>query len=220
MPTNHTVKQGEFLSAIAEQYGFTDHAKIWDDPANAELKAKRKNPNVLFPGDVLSIPDKETKEVAGGTEQRHRFQARVSRLKLRLVLEDMCEHPIANAKCRLRVEAEEYELTTNGNGKIERVIPAAAESAQLLIQDPRTPLRDLLIPVKIGHLDPVDEVSGQCARLNNLGYHAGPLPSNTEKANQLRLRSAIEEFQCDHNLSVDGVCGPNTQAKLLAIHGC
>lgn len=218
MPKTHTVKQGEYLSGIAEQYGFTDNAKIWDDPANADLKSKRKNPNVLFPGDQLTIPDKESKEISGSTGQRHRFQVRLPGLKLRIVLEDMYEKPIANAQCHLRVESEEIELTTDSTGKIERTIRASAAAGQLTLEDKKT--EDLEIPVKIGFLDPVDEVSGQCARLNNLGYNAGPLPDNTAKENKLQLQSAVEEFQCDHGLSVDGICGPNTQAKLLKVHGC
>jgi len=31
--------------------------------------------------------------------------------------------------------------------------------------------------------------------------------------------SAVEEFQCDNGLTVDGDCGPNTQAKLKEVHG-
>jgi hypothetical protein len=30
----------------------------------------------------------------------------------------------------------------------------------------------------------------------------------------------LEEFQCDHNLMVDGTCNPQTQARLLEVHGC
>jgi peptidoglycan hydrolase-like protein with peptidoglycan-binding domain len=29
----------------------------------------------------------------------------------------------------------------------------------------------------------------------------------------------VQEFQCDHQLKVDGVCGPQTQAKLVDAHG-
>lgn len=32
--------------------------------------------------------------------------------------------------------------------------------------------------------------------------------------------AAVEAFQCDHNLLVDGDPGPNTQTKLLELHGC
>jgi peptidoglycan hydrolase-like protein with peptidoglycan-binding domain len=36
----------------------------------------------------------------------------------------------------------------------------------------------------------------------------------------MAFRSAVEEFQCDHGLTVDGDCGAQTQAKLLSVHGC
>jgi N-acetylmuramoyl-L-alanine amidase len=65
-------------------------------------------------------------------------------------------------------------------------------------------------------LDPLDEGSGWRVRLNNLGYDAG----ESDDADNPRLRSAIEEFQCDYDLTVDGICGPQTQAKLLERHGC
>src|ERR1035438_5291586 len=59
MPTAYTVKQGDHLSRIADQFGFSDYRVIWDYAGNADLKAQRKNPHVLFPGDSVIIPDKE-----------------------------------------------------------------------------------------------------------------------------------------------------------------
>jgi hypothetical protein len=92
----------------------------------------------------------------------------------------------------------------------------------LTIKDPQTPINKILIPIKIGDLDPVDKTPGQKARLNNLGYFAGPLEEKKgeEKENKTLFLSAIEEFQCDHGLAVDGKCGPATQAKLKQVHGC
>jgi peptidoglycan hydrolase-like protein with peptidoglycan-binding domain len=52
-------------------------------------------------------------------------------------------------------------------------------------------------------------------RLNNLGYRAG----DTTDANDSAFKSAVEEFQCDYALAVDGICGPNTQGKLKDVHG-
>jgi N-acetylmuramoyl-L-alanine amidase len=216
MAKYHIVEQGEYISKIAKKHGFSDYRTIWDDSNNAELKKKRQNPNVLFPGDRLFIPDKGEKEESRSTEQRHRFQVKKPKLKLRLVLEDIYEKPIANAKCELTVEGETHQTTTNGKGQVEQEIPATAEHALLVIKDAETPVKDEAIPIKIGHLDPVEEFSGQKARLNNLGYYAGPL----EERDEMLFRLAVEEFQCEHGLKVDGVCGSQTQAKLKEAHGC
>ncbi len=220
MAHHHTVVQGEHLSSIAKKYGFSSYKTIWDHGQNAELKKKRQNPNVIFPGDQLFIPDKGQKEESRNTEQKHRFELKTEKLKLRLVLEDLYEKPIANAKAELRIDNEEFKLTTNGQGRIEQDIKATDERGFLTIKDPQTPINEILIPIKIGHLDPVDEVSGQKARLNNLGYFAGPLEGKSEEENKAMFQSAVEEFQCDHSLQVDGKCGPNTQAKLKQVHGC
>lgn len=54
----HVVRQGECLSAIAKRYGFASYRIIYDHPDNAELRRARPNPNLLFPGDVIVIPDR------------------------------------------------------------------------------------------------------------------------------------------------------------------
>ena len=215
MATVHTVTQGEHLSRIARQYGFTDYRSIWDRPENAKLKSARQNPNVLLPGDQLFIPDRELREEPRHTDLRHRFQVTRRKLKLAIVLEDMYERPIAVAPYELRIEGDTRSLTTSGDGRLEREIAPDAESASIVVRDAQTPASNSAIPVKIGHLDPVDHVSGQAARLNNLGYFP-PVDGTDAEA----LRSAVEEFQCDHGLAVDGKCGPATQAKLKQVHGC
>lgn len=209
MATYHTVQQGEHVSRIAGKYGFNTFRVIWERPENKDLRDRRQNPNVLLPGDRLFIPDKQIKREGRPTGQRHRFKVSVEKLNLRLVVRDLDSNPITNAPCELKVEGQTYQLTTNGAGMIEQLIPKTAESGQLKI-------RDIQIPIKIGHLDPVDVVAGWRARLNNLGYNAGA----SEDINDPQMRSAVEEFQCDYELTVDGVCGPQTQAKLKEVHGC
>ena len=220
MGTNHTVKQGEHLSSIARHYGFSEYKVIWNDPKNAKLKERRKNPNVLYPGDQLYIRDKEEKQESGSTEQRHTFRIKNSKLELRLVLEDQYGKPIKNAQCELRVENEVLHLTSDGQGHINQRIPATLKNGFLIIRDYETPLNEIVIPIKIGHLDPVEEQSGQLSRLNNLGYFAGPLANASQEENLALFLSAVEEFQCEHGLTVDGKCGPLTQAKLKQVHGC
>ncbi len=216
MPGYYTVKQGDYLSSIAAVNGFSDYLTIWNDPNNADLKSQRENPNVLFPGDQLFIPDLTQRTESRSTDQRHQFTLRKPDLKLRLVVEDLYEKPIANAQCQLIIEGKTRNVVTDDLGKIEEDIPPTAHNALLVISDPQTPFRDVQIPIKIGSLDPVDELSGMKIRLNNLGYFAGD-PATAEDD---QFRSAVEEFQCDHGLVVDGKCGKNTQAKLKQVHGC
>ena len=216
MPEYYTVEQGDHLSKIAKDNGFTDYTIIWDHPNNADLKKQRQNPNILFPGDQVFIPDMEQKQESGATDKRHTFTVDKKTLKLRLVLEDAYEKPIAGQQCALLVDGQVFQLTTDANGKLEQEIPLDAKEGVLTIRGDETPIANEVIKLKIGHLDPAEEITGQVARLNNLGYFAGPLDGSDDDA----FESAVEEFQCDHGLKVDGDCGPKTQAKLKAVHGC
>ena len=219
MAGNYTVKQGDHLSSIANAFHFSSYKTIWDHPNNAALKAQRVNPNVLYPGDVLYIPDRDTNQYARPTEKKHPFVLNKPPLKLRLVLEDLYEQPIAGASCTLQLGGKPVTVTTDRTGKIEQDIPPDVHDAVLTIDDPQTPYQGVNLPIKIGNLDPVDQVTGQQARLNNLGYFAGPV-GGTDDAAMTALESAIEEFQCDNKLTVDGKCGPQTQATLKQVHGC
>jgi hypothetical protein len=212
----YTIKQGDHLASIANEFGFSDYRTIWNDPHNGELNKKRQNPNVLFPGDLLYIPDRKLREETRNTDTRHKFVLHRPIVKLRLVLEDLFEQPIANARCDLLVESDILHLTTDDKGQIEQRIRPDAHSALLIIKDAQTPFEDVIIPVKIGDLDPETEVSGQVARLGNLGYFPG------DGTDQEAFRSAVEEFQCDNHppLEVDGKCGKLTQARLVKVHGC
>jgi len=219
MAAYHTVKQGEHLTRIAKAYGFSDYRTVWDHAENAEVKRKRGNPNVIFPGDRLFIPDKREKEELRPVDRRHRFRVSRKNLKLRVVLEDFAEKPIADAKCELQVDGQVEKKTTDAEGKMERDITPDAENGILVVTDPEDVFGDLPIVIRVGHLDPVDEVSGQTARLNNLGYLAGPFDGRSDEENRQMFLSAVEEFQCDHDLVVDGKCGSATQAKLKQVHG-
>jgi hypothetical protein len=58
MSTRYVVKPGDTLSKIALAYHLPSYRNIYDDPENKKFKARRPNPNVIFPGDVLMIPSK------------------------------------------------------------------------------------------------------------------------------------------------------------------
>jgi hypothetical protein len=217
----YSVKQGDHLVGIAAQNGFTKHSRIWDHPNNAELKQTRDNPSVLYPGDQLFIPDIEIQDFNRPTDKHHKFVVFRENLELLLVLRNFYGEPVGNRSCNLRVGLDVYSLTSDGDGMIRHQISKTAIDATLSVEDtldvngqtvPITRHLDLMI----GHLDPVDTESGQVSRLANLGYYRLDLDPPDED----EFLSAVEEFQCDNHLTVDGICGPQTQAKLKTAHGC
>jgi N-acetylmuramoyl-L-alanine amidase len=210
MSTYHTVEQGEHLAGIAQKYGFTNFRSIWDSPENNELRSKREDPNVLFPGDRLFIPDRDVGGAQCVTEQHHLFSLiPAPKLMLRIVIKEAGGQPIRGTKCQLEIENTNIDLITDHNGLISQLISPTAKAGKVTF-------RDSEIPIHIGELDPVTEMSGWRARLQNLGYDVGQ--STRGVSSQLRI--AVEEFQCDYGLAVDGVCGPKTQAKLRQVYGC
>jgi hypothetical protein len=221
MAGNYTVKPGDHMSSIAEQSGFTKYETIWNHPENADLKALRQDPNVLNPGDTVFIPDPEHKNYDRPVDQRHHFTRPGEPLKLRLVLNRMYNDPYANTPCTLLVGLEKSDLTSDGNAQIEKPIKKTAADGSVKVKD-QIKVDGADVPIerevdfKIGFLDPVTEVSGQVARLANLGYYRG----SDSPVDDDEFSSSVEEFQCDNRLAVDGKCGPNTQAKLLSVHGC
>jgi hypothetical protein len=205
----HPVKQGDTLYKIAKKHGFSDWRTIYRHADNAEFRKKRPNPNIIYPGDKIVIPEKKEKEESGATEQRHRFRSKGGRQWLLIVLKDAGNQPLVSTPYKLSIGGKIIEDSTNGEGLLEQEIPPNADEAVLAIVG-----QEMLL--KIGYLDPVDTPTGWKARLNNLGYKAGKVDGEENE----ELQSAIEEFQCDHGLTVDGIVGPKTQAKLEEVHGC
>ena len=71
MPTTHTVAQGETLTRIAKQYGLGSWQKIYNHPDNGDFRALRDNPDLIYPGDKIVIPDLEQKpRLSKQTNQR------------------------------------------------------------------------------------------------------------------------------------------------------
>lgn len=208
---SHEVKQGEHLSGIAAQYGFLDYHAIWDDPANADLKALRGDPHVLMPGDVVVIPDITPKTFKCATGSVHKFVVKRGRLRLRIALRDFDGEPVTSTSCTLTVGSVVHEVETDADGTLDVEVSEKDDQGKIEI-----PSLGLAIPIRIGSLDPVDQPTGQSARLANLGYLRGEPGGDDEK----RLRYAIEEFQCDQDIQVTGECDDATGARLLKVHGC
>jgi hypothetical protein len=181
MPVDHAVEQGECISSIASRYGFAPRT-LWDEGANAGLKRERGDPNILYPGDVVHVPDLRTRVEEGATEQRHRFLRRGLPVHLRLELRSP-NGPLANERYFLTVEGRAYEGHTDGDGRIEVPVPPQATDGVLRIAGKR-------YNVRIGHLNPVAYNSGLRSRLRNLGYAAGSAGEELDEP----LRRSLEAF--------------------------
>jgi hypothetical protein len=212
MPERHTVADGECLATIA---GTTGHfwKTIWDDPANAQLKDLRMDPNVLAAGDVLEIPDLQPKAESRAPGQRHCFRRRSipARVRIRILRQGS---PRANQPFRAEIDGRTTSGSTDGDGFLELVIPVNADSARLAVgpsddEDEHE--------INLGRLAPVADMRGAKERLHNLGFLDCDPDSDAADA---KTGAALRAFQFRHELDESGALDDATQAKLVEMHGC
>ena len=212
MPLIHIVADGDHLSSIAKRYGFENFETIWNAPDNAQLRKHRENPSTLLPGDEVLIPQKEEPVFKKPASQSHKFTIHVPQLVLRLKVLDFFGKKIANTDATLEVDGASQPVTTDGAGMLEVPISRDARSAKLKIED-------LEFDLQIGALDPLPEDTGIEARLTNLGYPTGD-PDEDTVAHDEQVKFAIELFQSDQSLPIDGEMTPDLLDKLGQVHGC
>ncbi len=203
----HTVGDGECLSSIAAKYGLSWDA-IWNDSANSALKEKRKDPNTLVPGDVLSLPDRVEKVVSCETAKVHRFKLSAEEVLLRLQLfED--EKPLADMDFELKVKGIVLTGKTDADGVLEASIDPQAREGLLTVGPEKKPF-----DLRFGRLQPITEIKGIQARLNNLGFDSG----NEEDRLNPNTKEALRAFQKRFGLEVTGEPDQATVDKLAEIH--
>lgn len=222
MSTTHVVSQGECVATIAGEYGFREWKTVWDHPKNASLKDRRKNPNVLFPGDEIFIPDLNIGQYSRSTGSKHTFQLKVAHpVKLRLQLVDGRGKAYADASYTLEVHdaagapVVRKQGKTPANGLVEAVIPDDASSGHLtLVPKGSKPEEAVEWQLHLGHLDPSHEVAGAQTRLNNLGIPVG------ERSGTLtdHMKAVLRSFQELHGLCETGELDAATMRTLEDLH--
>lgn len=210
----HTVQPGDCIASIAHAYGFSDPKAIFDHADNAELKRKRKDLNVLYPGDRVAVPERVEKEVDCAAGQKHRFTVKLPKVKLHLVLVGPDGEAMSGKTYKLVVGDRTIPGTTTGVGAVEAEVPADATTGTLYLK-----MRDddegdgFPFPLQIGHLDPVEEISGVQARLENSGFHCGG-----ESALGPKTRAALAGFQKKMGLDPTGDLDDDTRTRLRGLH--
>ncbi|MFV8755137.1 peptidoglycan-binding protein [Nannocystaceae bacterium ST9] len=220
MSVIHVVKQGDCLYRIAQQYGFADWRTIYDHADNAEFRELRPNPNVIHPGDQVHIPDPEAKQVTLATGKKHKIQVEQTRLMLRIELRNELDEPLADKQFELAFGNTLYEGTTTGGGVLEQKILAGEERGRLTLWLTGDREADRYVwDIAIGHLDPIEELTGLRQRLDNLGFYCGPVPRDSAAEIDEGLRMALLGFQHFAELEESGEPDDATRAKLVELHG-
>jgi len=206
MPTV-TVALGDSIPSLAKDNGFFPDT-IWNHPQNAGLRAKRKSQNQLFPGDEVFIPDLSKGTETRSTDGKYKFHRKGVPAKLVLQLKKLGQ-PRKNEKYVLVIDGTSYNGTLDGDGKLQQFIPPDAKGGQLILGGGKE-----IIPIRIGDLNPIEELSGVQQRLNNLGLFCG----NEDGTLDDQTTAAIRTFQQKNGLPVTGQADGATRAKLRELH--
>lgn len=204
---DYLVQQGDSLSSIAFRFGMNWQA-LWNHPGNAGLKSTRKNPNVLYPGDIVCIPKKAPRTETCSTDARYRFVRKATPDKLKIRLLDDFE-PRAHLPYTLVVDGNTTSGSTDGAGRIEEWISPGAKEVRLILDSGEE------YPFDLGHIDPIDTVTGLQGRLHNLRF----LDEITGEMDEA-TKSALRAFQKANGLRQTGEPDRDTQSKLIAWYGC
>jgi N-acetylmuramoyl-L-alanine amidase len=209
MPITHTVEQGDTLVRLGELYGIAPDT-IWNDDANAELRTRRSDMNVLCPGDIVIIPDKVPRLEKRPTGATHVFQTVTTPALFRLQIFKM-HKPRAEQDFTLTVDTSDEIQSgkTDKNGILEKFVDPKARLGKIVIGPDNQ-----AITVNFGHLNPLREISGVQQRLRNLGYDPGDASETLNPA----IKAALRTFQRDHKIKADGELNETTRAKLGKVH--
>jgi N-acetylmuramoyl-L-alanine amidase len=209
------VGSNESTSSLAKKHGFY-WKTIWEHGENAQLRQKRKDPNVLSADDEIFIPEREIKKVSKGTEAEHKFIRKGEPTEIKMQLLELGE-PRKNAPYLFECNNKTVNGQTDGEGILKQFVPGDAKSAKLYFKDGKE-----VHGLRIGSLDPTDLATGIVQRLNNQGFKFGT--SGIKKG--MSAKEAFEEgkvgnkgvralknFQAQNGLDPNGKLDDATLAK-------
>lgn len=204
----YVVRQGDYLAKLAFVHGF-DADAVWNDPKNDEIRALRKDHNILSPGDVIYLPlqPKEGLPIQKGVVNR--YVAKVPKVAVRLVLRDADGQPLAGEPYVVEGLGGPVQDETGPNGVVS--LSASVLERELVIVLTN---RGIRIPVHVGDLDPIAEMSGVRMRLVHLGYL-----EHAEQEDDDALRRALAAFQRARGIEVTGAADAATLDALREAHG-
>jgi hypothetical protein len=215
----YVIKQGDYLASLADKFDF-DADTVWNDPANAELRDLRKDPNMLCATDILQIPDQTNKEPKT-------FSLKMGQTNTFVSQSSMVTVNVRFTSCLCLtcdgqpLKGEPYEVegavvppgSLTDEGYFIATVPTTTTELTVTLTN-----RNEVYKIKIGHLDPANTETGAWQRLAMLGFVDSPtLDDDSEDDNSLRLdlRYALWEFQRSHGIPMTANLDDATVAKLV-----
>lgn len=205
--SRHIVQTGESLTRIAHQHGIRDWRAVWQSADNAQLRKKRKNPNILWPGDELTLPGIAVHEIVRPTDATHRLVIHELLVEFRVILQDHNQIPFANESYELRSSSlpdrEPRNGQTDGQGKLVERLPSRVTSVEVAL-----PSRKLRWSFLLKNLHELRSAEAERNPANDADR------ALSTKGVQARLNAL--GFPCG---AIDGVLGPRTRAALALFQG-
>jgi N-acetylmuramoyl-L-alanine amidase len=238
-PDTHNVRRGDSIASIALKKEI-HWSTIWEAPENSELKNRRKNPFILYPGkndyeksanegDKVIIPGSNTGTTPGNPNQgvnRYVSDAILPEIRIQMKRNNA---PIANKNYSIEVsppgDSNVYyrSSTTDQDGFIsETMLPAILKAKEgklklFDLNDENVQINVEEYVLKFNDIDPLDTISGVQARLKNLGFYKGDI---TDFADE-ELENAVKAFQNSVNSAENGKWDDSaTQQKIKDAYGC
>ena len=215
----YRVRQGDTIARIAWEKGFADWKAIYQHPANAGLRKKRPNPDIVAPGDEVVIPQRQPPVFQLATGKEHALKVKRPKVHLHLVLADDEGKSLKNAKYEILLsEGPKAKIsgTTDGNGVLKKDIPYDEVEVDITAWPAGDPNNQTISwTLYVGGLDPIDMPSGIQARLHGLGFDCG------DEHGELgpETTSAINQFKDQYDIEEQELLGPKTLKKLEEEYG-
>lgn len=210
--TAHRVVPGDCTVSVCAKAGL-DPDTVFRHGDNSMLRSHGHDvKEILAPGDTLRLPARELRQENRATGSYHPFKLKTTPARLKVRFLDHGE-PRADLPCIVQIDGVKSDARTDADGLLDHAIPPAATEVRVRIGPPDG-FEDYVF--KLGQLDPLDTVSGQQARLTNLGFDPGPIDNIMGPLTQ----SAIKAFQAAQKLEVTGKADDPTLAKLKSAYGC
>jgi len=161
----YVICRGDYLLKVAYEKGF-DADAVWGNAKNADLQTRRKDSNILAPGDMLFIPDAQDgpdpKSIEAGSTSTFVSPAPPTPVTVKFT-----DSGLASQPCTIAELPDLTGLTTDASGSLTFQCPVSLETATITFASAAPPATFIC---QIGHLDPIETPVGIFQRLQNLGY--------------------------------------------------